>query len=586
VRSHVGRPAPGTSDRRTEIVRVCTAVASVMLAFPFAILVVTSILFAAGVPLSWFQLPIAAALTLGFAAWLNRRTFANGRTRRFLLAVGATAIAFTACALIEAPIHDGSWDGQAYHALAINQIAAGWNPVREAVPDVPAYADELHYFAKGPWLLAASVHRFTASFEAGKAFGLYFILAAFLFWIAALLSFRGIRGSWALLAAVPIALNPVSGAQVLTFYVDGQLAALIAIVMALLVLIERRHHPALLPTLAIAVALIVSTKLNGALYIVIIAGGYWLWRLITTRAGALARRDTARGVGSLDVRPVVVRPLGVWLLVGVLAGAGVTGYAPYTSQFAVRTLTHGNPFHPHAHWSSIISLESERVYPGAGRIGRLARSLLAPSVIWADTHPGYKLPFTVSRGELKQFVSPDVRFGGFGPLFSGGLLLALATLALLVPVRRRVVPYAGMLVLTGLVVVSVLAFSEGWWPRLAPQLGLAPALIAIVGLLAIRQRLWRRVPQALIVVLCLNSVLVFAAHATLAGQQSFDSQRQLAGLRQAAAGTAIPVPDLDGFPGVRYRLERAGIPYYETDSLPCPENRQEPLLLELHTCRP
>jgi hypothetical protein len=81
-------------------------------------------------------------------------------------------------------------------------------------------------------------------------------------------------------------------------------------------------------------------------------------------------------------------------------------------------------------------------------------------------------------------------------------------------------------------------------------------------------------------------VLVFAAHATLAGQQSFDSQRQLAGLRQAAAGTAIPVPDLDGFPGVRYRLERAGIPYYETDSLPCPENRQEPLLLELHTCRP
>jgi hypothetical protein len=195
-----------------------------------------------------------------------------------------------------------------------------------------------------------------------------------------------------------------------------------------------------------------------------------------------------------------------------------------------------------------------------------------------------KLPFTVSRTELQQFASPDVRFGGFGPLFSGALLLALATLALLPWPRRRLRVCVGLLVLAGSILVSVLAFSEAWWARLAPQLGLLPALIALAGMLALRPRWQGWVPRALLVTLCLNSGLVLGAHAVLAVRQSAAAQRQLDMLR--AARTPVAVSDLDGFPGVRYRLERAGVAFYETQSLPCGEAEQESLTLDLYACRP
>ncbi|HSJ12794.1 MAG TPA: hypothetical protein VK939_00170 [Longimicrobiales bacterium] len=535
-----------------------------MLAFPFAILLVTVTLFGAGVRLAWFHVPIAAALTVAFCAWLTCRMFATHRTARFLLAVGVTAAVFTACVLLEMQVHDHSWDGQTYHALGIHELAEGWNPVREAAPEVGPYARELRYFAKGPWLAASAIYRFTGSFEGGKAFHLYFMLAACLFWVGTLLYCCRIRPLWALLAVVPIALNPVSGAQMFTYYVDGLLASLIAIVMALLILVSRRGGGALLPVLAIAVALTIGVKLNGALYVAILSGGFWIWRLFVRRAGTGA--------------------LFAWLVVGALAGAGVTGFNPYVSQFAAGSATRGNPLQPLAYWSSIIDLEAQSMFPGASRVGRVARSLVARSIIWTDTVAEPKLPFTFARWEWGQFASPDVRLGGFGPLFSGALLLALATFVLLPFRRRRLRSWADLLVLAGLLVVSVLSFSGAWWARLAPQLGFVPVLIGIVGLHLVRQAGYRWVPRALIVVLCLNSVGVLAAHVSFAVGQSAVSHRQLAALR--ALDTAVPVPDLEGFPGVRYRLERAGVRYYETASLPCPEELQEPLTLDLLICRP
>lgn len=547
------------------VVQLTTAVASVLLALPFAMLFVSTALFAAGVPISPLHLPLAVALAAGFAAVFVRTTVARGRLRVFLLALGVAIAALAASAMLEAMVFDTSWDGQTYHAQAITEMAEGWNPLREGVPEVQSYGSELHYFAKGPWRLAASIFAFAGNFEAGKAFGLYLMLTAYLFWVAALSTFRGIGRFWTHAASVSIAVNPVAGAQLFTYYVDGQLASLIAIVMALLVLTTRQRSRALLPVLAMAIALAMETKLNGALYVLVIAGGFCLWRLVYGGRNA--------------------RALGAWLVVGAFAGAVVTGYDPYTSQFAAGTIAHGNPFHPHAHWSSIISLESEAIFEGTGRIGRLMQSLLAPSLIWSDTGAGYKLPFTISLDELRQFASPDVRFGGFGPLFSGGLLLAALTLGLMLRRRRRLLPYAALFVMAGAIALSVVTFSEAWWPRLAPQLGFAPVLIGVAGILAMRRWPYRVAPSALLVILAVNSVIVLAAHTTAAFARSAESRRQLVELRQA--DSAIPVASLKAFPGYRYRLERAGVAYYEVESLPCPEAEWEPLgHLELYTCGP
>jgi hypothetical protein len=548
--------------RRSSLGNMLTATAAVLLAFPFAILAITSALFAVGVPISWFQVPAAAAVTAGYAVWLVRARFQTRRTGRFLLTIGVAGAAFAICVLIEAAVYDLSWDGQTYHALAIQELADGWNPVRGSTPEVPSYSDELHYFAKGPWLLAASIYQSTGSFEGGKAFHLYLMLTAYLFWVGGLLSYSQVGRLWAFAASVPIALNPVSGAQVFTQYVDGQLASLIAIIMALLLLTSRRHDAVLLSALAMAMALAIGTKLNGALYVVIIAGGFWVWRTVARAEG---------------------RALGVSLVVGVVVGVGLTGYNPYTSQIVAGTITHGNPFHPHPHWSSFINLGAHQVVPGTSGLGRMAHALVARSAVWPSEGAEYKVPFTFSPGELKEFASADVRLGGHGPLFSGALILTLAALILLLRRPQRFMAIADLLVLAGLILVSVLPVSEAWWARLAPHLGFVPVLLGVAAIRVVRERPYSHLPRALIIVLCVNSVLVFTAHASLSLLRHSTAHRELVGLREAAA--PLPISNLAEFPGLRQRLERVGIGYYDAPLLPCPEDQWQNLGgLDVYTC--
>jgi hypothetical protein len=537
------------SLRRLDLERTCALSGSVLLAFPAVLMLVTALLLAAGIPVSPLHIPLAAVLTVGTAAWLARALFGAVWLRRAPVAAGLAAVILGVSLLLESGVYDGSWDGTTYHALAIDQIAQGWNPLRDPTPSAQSYTKELTYFAKGPWLLAAAIERSTGSFEAAKGFGLYFVVAAFLCWLAALLSFRAINLTWAVATSAAIALNPVSGAQLFTHYVDGQLAALISTAMALLVLTSRHRYRALLPVLAVSVALIIVTKLTGALYIALIGGGFWIWCTL------MGRRNS--------------HVLAVWLLVGALAAVGTAGFNPYAIPLAAGTITQGNPFHPYDHYSSIINLESRTIFPDEGRLERIARSLLARSAIWPDPVIYYKLPFRVSREELRQFAAPDVRVGGFGPWFSGGVLLAAATLLLLLLERQRDRGVARLIVLAALTVASVLAMSETWWARLGPQLAIGPVLIAIAGLLTIRRSPHRYLPRIAIAVLCINSVMVAAAHASRSIAQSRAFEGQFAELR--ARPETVPVVHLDGFPGLRSRLERAGVDFRDVPLLPCPE---------------
>jgi hypothetical protein len=560
--------------------RSCAYVGAVLLSFPAALQLATAFLLAAALPLAP-AFPLAIALTAALAAWVSQQLYAAGHYRR---ALGATLAALAVAAvafLVEAQVYDGSWDGNAYHALALDALAGGWNPWRQTVPDVPIHTSELTFFTKGPWLLAATVQRVTGSFEGGKAFGLYFMGTAFLLWLAALLAHRKLRAGWALLAAFALAVNPVSATQLFTFYVDGQLASLLGILLALLILTMRARYSALLPVLAVATALVLTTKLNGALYAAIIAGGFWAWRMLSR---GHARRVMTRRPA---VRAVSRRPaarLAAWLATGVAAAALTVGFNPYVRPLAEGTITAGNPFHPHAHYSSIINLESAVLFPEQGRVERMARSLLARPAIWPEPIH-YQIPFVPGRGELSAFAAPDVRVGGFGPLFSGGLVLAGATLLLLgLGIRgRRARRIAHLVVLSVVVTVSVLAFGETWWARLGPQLAFVPLLLGVAGLLALRRTSWRIVPAVLVVVLALNSALVGAAHALHAWRQSGHTHEQLSQL--AASTQPVPLLNLAAFPGLRLRLERAGVQYQEVVELPCPAAEHEAVGgLEVYTC--
>ena len=536
----------------------------ILLAFPCSLLLVSSTFFFLGVPISWFHIPMALAMAVGFGWWAVNFYFAQERIRVFALLFGAAVIAFVLFAVISSRIYDISWDGQTYHAEAIVQLANGWNPFREASPSglamhkypwfFPIY---LGFFPKGPWICAAALYKFSGSFESGKAFHLVLILACLLFSFAALSTFRSIKWQWRLILGLLIAFNPVSVCQMFTYYIDGQLSSLLAITVGSLILVYRRPDRVLMAVLALAVILMINVKLTGAVYVSILVGGYWLFYLVV--------KKTHRA------------ELAGWLTAGGILGGAFVGFSPYVSQFISKLITTGNPFHPYAGWTSMVGFESPAIFGNEmDRVRMLALSLFSKSEQRLIPFK-LKLPFTFSRDEWQGFAFPDVRIGGFGPLFSGAIVLSVAILVVLFwKYHRRVFCAAHLLVLMSLICLSVLFFSESWWARYAPQLWMVPLITATLGLLISHRGLSRGLAVALLLLLVANNLLIYREYASYTLRNSLMATGQLAMLKKQEE----PLPTKFGiFSAIRYRFEREGIRYVEVESLPCAKDKQERIIL-------
>ena len=137
-------------------------------------------------------------------------------------------------------------------------------------------------------------------------------------------------------------------------------------------------------------------------------------------------------------------------------GTVVLGFNPYVTN----TVHRGNPFYPMQGSAAYPSLadrgedpielcETPRNMMGRSRILRLAYGVFGkpgtPPYVTKDAE--FMWPFAVTWRDFGLYYFHDVRIGGFGPLFSGALLLALALAA--VGCARRVIPQPGAALLGG-----------------------------------------------------------------------------------------------------------------------------------------
>ncbi len=525
---------------------------AIQVGFVCFLLLSSSVLFALGVPVSWVHVPLATVLAGGFGWWVVVNYFAQGRVTAFAVAFGGSAMAFILFALIESALYDVSWDGQAYHAEAIEQLANGWNPFRGALPAGLAWPIYLKFWSKGPWVCAAALYRLTGSFEAGKAFHLMLMLSSWLFAWAAFTEFPGITRRWALIGSVLMAMNPVSLSQIHTFYVDGLLASLLATAISVMILIGRRPDRMLMAVLASVIVVTINVKLNGAIYIGILAGGYWLWYAIHQR-----RRRAE---------------LGAALLAGGIGGGAFVGFNPYMTEFVRRLSTDGHRFLL-SDWMSLLSIarESPENFSGMNRVEKWLVALFSRSDVLPGLGPTQlKMPFAFSGAEIHAFAAPDVRAGGFGPLFGGAMLLAAVLLVLLVVRYRSALLTNSPFVLTALTAVSILPNQEMWWARLAPQSWLLPVLLLLAGHRLIRDRT-RWLLVALSATLSLNVAIQYIPNALAA----YAAHREVASQLSALKDQPTPVMvQFNRFAATRYRFEREGIDYAETATLPCTVNEQ------------
>ncbi|HVX86997.1 MAG TPA: hypothetical protein VH253_19590 [Phycisphaerae bacterium] len=459
-------------------------------------------------------LALALSLLIGIAA---ARAAGRRRWRQALPALLALAILLAATAF-SAFYFDLSWDGQNYHQSAIYALAQDWNvlfhPLRtfEHSQGTQPWVD---HYAKGPWYFAAAIFDATGYVEWGKSINLLALAASALALFAAALD-AGLTRARAAIIALVLAFNPVVISELTTFLVDAVMAAFLLTTAAAIFSYLRRPRPLLAWIILCASAISINAKFTGLVFLCMIFTAAALWCLLFQR-----RR---------------LFPFLAVSATALLLGAGVLGYNPYVTN----TFLRHNPFYPAIGTKDDAQHDIEKFETPSNLIphNRFYRLLFvtfgrpgnAPYP-HRPTNAQLMPPFAAAPSDLRFYDYHETRVAGFGPWFSG--LLILSTLLFLYALCRPGVSRIAMTLVALTLLASIFSSAVFWWPRYGPQFWLLPALPALFLLAGALQRWEAAAAWTLLAGLLANALIVAAVHLAWETRSTLTLRRELAQLAQS-----------------------------------------------------
>jgi hypothetical protein len=513
-----------------------------LLSFVFFLFLLAAIGFFAGISISGAYVGLALIMTFYFSRKRANAYFGAEAAQMLERLCVIAAILFTVFFVLSNSFYDVSYDGQVYHQEAVQQLANGWNPVWHYLSRAQSpSAVLLNHYAKGPWIYEAVLYKATGQMEGSKVFNFILLAASFFLTLAATQRWGKFSAGKAVAVSLVLALNPVSVYQLLSFYIDGQLASLLLCFLSLGYLLIQDGEWRLLPEFATVVGLAVNVKFTGVVYVIFGMGLFAGWLYFDGR-----RRLTRDFVGAMAGT--------------VLLGVVLLGYNPYVTN----TVFFGHPFYPlygaGARDMDIMTKNSPPSFLREGMLEKLCVATFSMSSNQFDTQrPVLKLPFSFSLKELRPFVyGADIRLGGFGPWYSGMLLLAAFIWLAMVNYGLKERMW-GLLWVAG-ILLSVLINPEAWWARYVPQFWLVPVVTAALALQDHR-RLIVVLGKGLLVVSAVNILMVGIPYfiGNYDCTQSFNQQLKI--LAQAPKPLRIC---LDEFASNRIILNQAGLQWVQT----------------------
>jgi hypothetical protein len=246
----------------------------------------------------------------------------------------------------------------------------------------------------------------------------------------------------------------------------------------------------------------------------------------------------------------------------LVLGVGFIGYNPYITN----TMYKGHPLYPAAgaNKMDLVSFQTPKNFIGKNRLEKLLLSTFSEPSQMGDASK-LKLPFTIKRKWV--FANTDVRVAGFGPLFSGGIVLSL--IVCLVSLRREVSKTLMTLFLVSLLMLSVLINPEAWWARYVPQLWMLPIVFSILGL-SLNNRSLNFIGYGIIVVLVANIFVISSVYLFNNYKQTQAIEQQLRNI--SSNNQTLYVNFYRDFRSNRIRFLEWGIKYREVKELkelPC-----------------
>ncbi len=532
---------------------VLWAAGTSLILFPAFTFLLTTLWFVVGGSITpafgWTVLVLCAALSL----YASNILFPGTSRIAPFLALGLGILA----ALAATVFHDTSIDGQHYHFQAIYALAEGWNPVHKTAP--PPMVGEaitpwaVHY-PRAIWTLSANFLAAGFPLAMVKLSNLLVLFAS-----ASLLGGALFRAGYSWLFTLVLTsaaiLNPVVLAQIWTSMNDGLLALCILIfVVSMAAWIKQERRSFLVAGIA-AMMLALNLKFSAIPVFVILCA--------FACAGAYLLRGVPRAFAVAGV-----------LFVPAFAAIFLFGWSPYMQNF----LDHGHIFHPVMGKEAIdIMLGEGPAYDNTPDVlkemsgaERFFFSLFSETHSGYNAQPGLKLPFLVSPEELRAAGGVDVRLAGFGPFFSGGVLLALGAATLMIVRRNECGATArGLLFIAGALLVSVVLMPQNWWARYVPQFWFVPVCVAAAAL-TLNSRLTRLLGAAIVAVMLANSMVVGGAATWLTANRSAEASAQIVRLADAGQRYCVNPSMVESR---IFLMRKAGIEtfYMPVDAVVCDE---------------
>ncbi|HTS45039.1 MAG TPA: hypothetical protein VMH01_11630 [Puia sp.] len=427
-------------------------------------LVLMAMSFSTGLTLSFWHFPLAVTLSL-LANFLTARFFLKDQGITVFRNTGLAVLIITVISIfIAVSFYDISSDGQMYHLEATYQFKTGWNPFRTQLPYDFSQALWLNHYGKGTEAPQAAIYAVTNKIESGKATNFMLLVASFFMMLAFLYRLNRFSLKKKLFISALFSLNPVVVYQLISTYVDGQLASLLLCLLLICCFLFIDTNRAYLFLLASMLVIMVNIKFTA-----IVFAGVFLFAFLA--------------ILLLNKKKIEARRVFFTCATAVILGIGFVGYYPYVTN----TIDHHDPIYPGL---DILQLEASKQYPKSfqskSRFGRFFTSLFTHTdnmKLYLDSNPPVplKLPFTFNKTDIKNACKPYVVImAGMGPFFSGAVILALIFyIVLAIDLRdRRLFRNITLLLLTML--FSVFIISEAWWARYVPQLWLIPVTVAFL----------------------------------------------------------------------------------------------------------
>ena len=423
-------------------------------------LLLAALLFLVGSGITWHFFFVSFAITVIIVSVINKQ-----RVSEIEIVLALAIIVFFTW--LSGEVFDGSWDGNAYHKLAIGLLKNHWNPIH-SLPDlaltegagVVSFGQTIwvEAYCKVTWIFGASLYAVTGNIETGKSYTLIAMTCAF-FLVFYYMRKKGHNALRAVLMACIAAFNPISMMQMTSFYIDGFLhTMLIILVVSLLMLEDKETFNVKTSVCMIAMSMIVcgNIKFTGLLYGGLFCIAYYVYDCVR-----LIRNDEKwknKVFKETFLYACLVFVTVVWAgssayMTNLIRHGSLT--YPLTGEGKVDIMTGNSPFTEENHFKNLfLSLFS--------RVDNFT--------VASGGAPELKIPFTFNKDEVSMMVLTDPRISGFGVMFGGLLLVAIIGLiaCFVLGDNKKLKIMAGL----NLGVCGALMFGikESWWARYSPYI--------------------------------------------------------------------------------------------------------------------